>query len=147
MGRPSWSVPLWNGEQLESLQYIDAEGQKRFLRRARIDGLFTSFGTVEGDTPIACLAEGFATAATIFEVTGLPTFAAMSASNLPLAAKRIRQLFPGVQLIVCADDDAQKDGQPNIGIQKAGEAARAVCGEVAVPDFGDVGRDSDSGFQ
>jgi putative DNA primase/helicase len=139
-------IPLWNGEQLESLQYIDAGGEKRFLRKARVDGLFTSFGTVEGDSPIACLAEGFATAATIFEVTGLPTLAAMSANNLPLAAKRIRQLFPGAQLVICADDDEHKDGKPNIGIQKAAEAARAVCGEVATPDFGDSRRAGDTDF-
>ena len=79
-------------------------------------------------------------------MTGLPTFAAMTASNLPLAAKRIRQLFPSVQLIVCADDDEHNDGKPNVGIAKAGEAARAVSGEVAIPDFGDDRREGDSDF-
>ncbi len=121
-------------------------GAKRFLRKARVDGLFTSFGTIEGDAPIVCLVEGFATAATIHEVTGRPTFAAMSASNLPLAAKRIRQLFPGVQMIVCADDDQCKDGLPNVGVQKAGEAARAVNGVVAQPDFADTRREGDTDF-
>ena len=139
-------VPLWDGETLQSVQYIDATGEKRMLRKARVESLFTSFGKVEGDAPIVCLTEGFATAATVFEVTRWPTFAAMSATNLPLAAKRIRQLFPGVQMIVCADDDQHEDGRPNIGIQKAAEAARAVCGEVAIPDFADARGDGDKDF-
>lgn len=139
-------IPLWDGELLQSLQYISEDGEKRFLRKARVDGLFTSFGKLEGEAPIVLLAEGFATAATLFEITRLPTFAAMSASNLPSGAKRIKQLFPGVRMIVCADDDQHQDGRPNVGIEKAGEAARAVGGEVAIPDFADARREGDADF-
>jgi hypothetical protein len=62
-----------------------------------------------------------------FELTGMPTFASMSASNR-LAAKRIRHRSPRRAVIVCADDDRHTDGKPNIGIQRPAEAARAVCG-------------------
>ena len=44
-------IPLWDGEQLQSLQYINEQGEKRFLRKSRIDGLFASFGPVEGTSP------------------------------------------------------------------------------------------------
>jgi putative DNA primase/helicase len=92
-GPGAWSFRLWDGETLESLQYIADDGQKRFLRKARVDGLFTSFGTIEGDA-LGCLSgRRFRHRGNHFELTGLPTFAAMSAGNLPLAAKRIRQLF------------------------------------------------------
>ena len=50
-------------------------------------------------------------------------------------AKQIRQRFPDMPIVLCADDDHRMDGYP--GSHKGTEAARSVGGLVAVPDFGD----------
>jgi putative DNA primase/helicase len=43
--------------------------------------------------------------------------------------------MPDIRIIICADDDYRTAG--NTGVTKANEAARAVRGLVAIPDFGD----------
>ncbi|WP_246237672.1 hypothetical protein [Caldichromatium japonicum] len=59
---------------------------------------------------------------------------AFNAGNLLPVARALRAKFPGLYLIVCADDDAMTDGNP--GLTKAHEASQAVGGLLAVPDFG-----------
>jgi len=81
-----------------------------------------------------CIAEGFATAMSIHEATGHAVAVAFDAANLEPVAKSLRKKFPDVGLILCADDDDKTVGNP--GLTKAAEAARAVGGLVAVPDFG-----------
>jgi putative DNA primase/helicase len=49
-----------------------------------------------------------------------------------------------VDIIICADDDAETKGNP--GITKAAEAALAVNGKVATPDFGDARPDGATDF-
>ena len=52
----------------------------------------------------------------------------------------MREQYPNRKIILWADDDYQRvdqNGYPeNIGIIKATEAAQAVNGYLAVPDFG-----------
>ena len=90
-------------------------------------------GNPEGAAAL-CIAEGFATGATIHEATGYPVAVAFNAGNLVPVAKAIRERFAELRLIVCADDDAAAEGNP--GISKATEAAGSVGGLVAIPDFG-----------
>jgi putative DNA primase/helicase len=59
---------------------------------------------------------------------------AFNAGNLLPVARALRGDFPDLRLIVCADDDAKTPGNP--GLTKAREAAQAVGGLLAVPDFG-----------
>lgn len=42
---------------------------------------------------------------------------------------------PGLPLIICADDDADTEGNP--GLTKANQVALAIGAKVAVPKFGD----------
>ncbi|MEP6601374.1 MAG: AAA family ATPase, partial [Nitrospirota bacterium] len=118
--------------RLRSLQFISEDGkQKRFLKRGAVAGAYCSIG---GPTDTICIAEGFATGATIHEVTGHAVVVAFNAGNLEAVVRSLRSRFPDATLIVCADDD---DGVPgNPGIAKATEAARAVGGLLAVPYFG-----------
>ncbi len=60
---------------------------------------------------------------------------AFDARNLLPVARALRAKFPDKKLVLCADDDAETEGNP--GITKATEAARAVNGLLAVPEFGD----------
>ncbi|MPY76879.1 MAG: DUF3987 domain-containing protein, partial [Alphaproteobacteria bacterium] len=86
-------------------------------------------------THTVCIAEGYATAASIHAATGHTTVVAFSAGNLSAVAEAIRQQHPGAHLIVCADDDRETVGNP--GLANAHAAARAVGALLAVPIFGE----------
>jgi putative DNA primase/helicase len=83
---------------------------------------------------VLCVAEGYATAASIHEATGNAVAVAFNAGNLVPAARALRARYPNSRIIICADDDAKTEGNP--GLTKAHEAAQAVGGLFARPDFG-----------
>lgn len=116
---------------LHSLQFIGADGGKRYLTGGRIRGCYFGIGKPDG---VLCIAEGFATGASIHEATGYAVAVAFDAGNLQPAAKALREKFPDLRLILCADDDYRTEGNP--GQTKAKETAQAVAGLLAVPDFG-----------
>jgi len=124
-------VPVRVDGDLVSLQFIAADGEKRFLTDGRIAGGYFSIGK---PVDVLCIAEGFATGASIHEATGYAVAVAFNAGNLMAVAKAMREKFPDMRLILCADDDCGTDGNP--GIAKATEAARAVAALLALPDFG-----------
>ncbi len=124
---------LWN------LQRIDQAGEKRFMSGGRTEGIFFTVGPDPEE--IVVIAEGASTALSIFEATGLPVVAAMSAGNLLSAGKAIREKFPKIRLIYFADNDHPKNGV-NVGVSKATEAAKATGGIVAMsPTVGDDAND------
>ncbi|MBE0624408.1 MAG: DUF927 domain-containing protein [Burkholderiales bacterium] len=126
-------IPMHYGGELQSLQFIGPDGNKRFLTGGRVAGCYFSMGNPEG-AAAWCIAEGFATGATIHEATGYPVAVAFYAGNLEPVAQALRSKLPELRLIVCADDDAATEGNP--GITMATAAARSVGGLVAIPDFG-----------
>jgi len=110
---------------LWSLQFISPEGEKRFLSGGRTAGCYFSVGTLPTEMLLVC--EGVATGLTLFEASGLPVACAMNAGNLLAVSVSLREKFPGVKLILCADADP-------VGMAKAQEAAEAVDGAVISPD-------------
>ncbi|MCZ6802995.1 MAG: toprim domain-containing protein [Proteobacteria bacterium] len=126
-------IPVRSGDELYSLQFIPAEGSKWFLSGGRITGGYFSIGTVKGAKPL-CIAEGFATGASIHQATGYPVAIAFNAGNMGSVAKAMRQKCPDLPTIICADDDVTTEGNP--GITKANRAAHAAGAKVAVPVFG-----------
>lgn len=134
-------VPLRDGEgTLHSLQFIDGAGNKRFLSDGRKNGCYFAIGI-----PVAsiCVAEGYATAASIHEATGLPVAVAFDAGNLEAVAKALRTKFPEIEIILCADNDENTPGNP--GLTKARKAAASIGGLLVVPpiigDFNDLYRE------
>ncbi|MBL8492967.1 MAG: DUF3987 domain-containing protein [Rhodocyclaceae bacterium] len=125
-------IPMRAGGVLHSLQFIGADGDKRFLAGGRVAGCYFGIGTVQGAAAL-CVAEGFATSSTVYEATGYPVAVAFNAGNMMLVAKAMRVKFPDLPLILCADDDSGTEGNP--GLTKAAEAARAVGGLLAIPEF------------
>ncbi len=125
---------------LHSLQFISPGGVKRFLQAGRVHGLCCWVGPLPestGSTPFTvCIAEGFATGASLREAWGHAVVIAFHAGNLGPVASAIRARYPGARIVLCADDDVNTPGNP--GRTKAGEAARQVGGWLAVPDFGDA---------
>jgi putative DNA primase/helicase len=132
-------LPIGDGSQLTSLQFIAADGAKRFQTGGRISGCWCP---IEGDGrqgPIL-IGEGFATVATMVEVTGSPGVVAFNAGNLLPVSKAIRRLNPGADIIVIGDDDRWTEGNP--GRAKARAAALEIGAKVLIPDFTDMELDS-----
>ncbi|KAK0338593.1 hypothetical protein LTR94_038011, partial [Friedmanniomyces endolithicus] len=69
----------------------------------RVQGAYYSFGGKPTDTVLVC--EGFATGASLFAALGHPVAVAFNAGNLEAVALALRGKLPGVQIIVCADND------------------------------------------
>lgn len=82
---------------------------------------------------VLLVAEGYATAASLHEATGLPVAVAFDAGNLTPVCNALRKRYPGVRLLVCGDDDYLTDGNP--GVRAASVAAMAVDGAWFVPSF------------
>jgi putative DNA primase/helicase len=132
-------VPLRDADgAIHNLQFISADGKKRFLKGSKVTGFFHH---IEGEAGRICVAEGFATAATIRAVTGRTAIVAFDAGNLRPVAEAIRQRHPDAEIVICADDDKN-----NVGLTKAKAAAQAIDGLVAVPEFGRNRRDRDTDF-
>lgn len=119
---------------IRSLQFIDSEGGKRFLSGGAIRGHYHAIGKYQGTL---CIAEGYATGASIYQATGYAVAVAFNAGNLKPVALALRKKFPDAKLILCADNDRFTPGNP--GVAKAREAALAVGGLLLVPRFSDVG--------
>lgn len=134
---PLVEISLGKKACLAGLQLIDSRGEKRFLPGCSMAG---KFYLLKGDKakPQRLICEGFATAATLHEATGLTVFAAMNAGNLRRVAEGVRRAVPNKALLICGDDDAETQAKTgkNPGIEAATEAAAAANGLVVVPDFG-----------
>jgi putative DNA primase/helicase len=113
------------------LQLIFPDGKKRFLRGPKPAGLFYVVGD-PGD--VVCIAEGFATAASISEATGHAVAVAFDCVGLLPVAEAIRRALPETKIVICADDDYKTVGNP--GVTNANAAAMATRSFVAIPNFG-----------
>lgn len=106
---------------------------------------------------LVLVAEGYATAASVHESTGLPIAVAYDANNLIPVSKALKKAYPQATIIICADDDyLQKckacgelttvttaecthcghgHGKKNAGIELAQAAAMSVGGLWIAPNF------------
>lgn len=128
---------------LHGLQFIGASGTKRFLKGARVQGLCCLVGEPGDDAcgeptvtapDVVCVVEGFATGASVRAATGHAVAVAFHAGNLAAVARAIREKHPRARIVVCADDDRDTPGNP--GLTHARQAALAVGGLLATPEFG-----------
>ena len=93
-------------------------------------GHFHTIGVIRD---LVLIAEGYATGASLFEATGLPTVIAFSANNLRPVAEAIKKAHPRARILICADDDYLTAGNP--GVTAAEVAALSVNGRVVKPVF------------
>lgn len=126
-------VPVMCNGSIQSLQFIRPDGSKRFLSGGKISEGHYNIGEVSSANRV-CICEGFATAASVFEATGLPVVVAFNAGNIKAVAKMLREREPESTLIICADDDVGTEGNP--GMTAAHDAARACNAMVVAPEFG-----------
>lgn len=123
---------------LVSLQFILPETpvngpDKLFMKGGRTAGGYFPIPARDGghDSPL-CLAEGYATAASIHLATGHACLAAFNAGNLSAVARLARERYPSREIIVCADNDLRPDDRPNTGVEAATRAAQAAGAKLAV---------------
>ena len=140
ISRGSLVVPVRIGSILVGLQFIAADGAKKFLTGGAVASGYHAIGKPD---ELVVICEGYATGATIHAVTGHAVAIAFSAGNLEAVAHAIQTKLPKARLIIAADDDYETDGNP--GMKMAHAAAVAVRGVVAIPPFnradGEVGTD------
>ena len=132
---------LWNVQLIYPQKILlgDEERDRDFLPGARVTGLFHWLGE---RTETVCLAEGYATAASVYEATGYRCFVAFSAGNLPHVAQAVQAALPDARIVICGDHDKPDQKGRRAGIEKVEEAAALVGGFVALPpteghDFND----------
>jgi len=120
-------VPLYDGfDNLTSLQYI-SETEKRYHSGGTTKGCSWSLG--ERTPGPIFVAEGFATAATVHEVSGRPCVIAYSANNLPIIVGSLRGFYGQTQdIVIVADNDAS-----GVGRNKADEASAKYGGRIVMP--------------
>lgn len=138
-------VPLVNlsSGNVENLQRIFLDGNKRFLKGGRTTGFCCPYGfngssLVElKKVPKILICEGYATAASLYQMTHIPVLAAMNAINLLPVGNAIKEKWADVEIIFAGDDDFLTEEATGInpGKSKAMEAALFVKGKVSFPPF------------
>ncbi|MDO6459642.1 toprim domain-containing protein [Granulosicoccaceae sp. 1_MG-2023] len=118
--------------RIQSLQTIQPDGGKRFLRGGKVRGGFYLIGAFDPRGEVLA-SEGWATGATLREATGKAVAVCFNAGNLLPVCEAIRRRFRHMRITVCADNDRFTPGNP--GLVKAREAALAVGGGLLVPEF------------
>ena len=120
-------VPLYGADgDLASLQYI-SETEKRYHPGGSTKGCSWTLGEVTPG-PIF-VAEGYATAATIHEVSGRPCMVAYSANNLPEIVRQAREAHGQAQeIVIVADND-----ESGVGRNKADQASAKHGGRIVIP--------------
>jgi putative DNA primase/helicase len=123
-------IPVLSRGNISSLQSIDVSGKKGFYPNGKVSGGYHLLGDVG---PLVLICEGYATGASLYEATGIPTVVAFNAGNLPKVANELKKEHPDADFIICADNDKWTSGNP--GRTKAKEAAEVFSGMVAYPKF------------
>lgn len=120
--------------EMVGLQWIGADGSKRFLTGTAKAGAMHVLGELPGNgsVPIV-IAEGYATAASIHMADGWPVVVAWDAGTLLSVACDLREAYPQASILIAADDDHGTPGNP--GRTRAEEAAERVGGQWCVPVF------------
>ena len=131
-------VRALNG-QLTNLQFIFPDGQKVFKSGGRVKGCFHRIGIPIDKT--IYIVEGYATGATIHQVTGHAVAVAFNARNIIEVAKNLRNKYPDYDLVIVADNDRFTTGNP--GITYAQQAADITGAEIIIPEFPDGANGTD----
>lgn len=125
-------IPLYNDGVLMNLQHICPDGTKRFMYGGQVKGCCSSIGEFKENEPIY-ICEGWATGATIHQLTRCRVLCAMNAGNLLEIAQQARKNNPSVHIIIAGDNDHNTLGNP--GVKAARNAALAIEAEVMIPEF------------
>jgi putative DNA primase/helicase len=126
-------VPVKQGDALSTVEMIDGKGRKTALagRGSKAGGHWATRRPPD-DADVLLIGEGVATVLSASEATGHVGIAALASGNLMAVARAMRDRYQGAELVLLADL-LKTTGLPD---PHAVEAARAVGGKLAIPDFG-----------
>lgn len=141
-------VPAFGPDkEIQTLQAIAANGDKRFHPGAPTDGAFLPLGpglsrAKAGDKAYLC--EGFSTGVTVQDATGSPVICAFNGRNMIAVAKWLAQTHPHLSWVVAGDDDWElplyDPPLVNVGRDCADESAAILGGmSMIVPLNGKEG--------
>ncbi len=126
-------IPLRDIEgHFKTFQTIAPDGTKRYFPGAPVGGGFCAIGADVKDGPVL-LCEGYATGATLHELTGHAVICAMNCHNLVTCAPALRKKYPDRKIIVMADDDAKTEGNPGIEAAKSAVKLGKLDGFLSPP--------------
>ncbi|MCV2508829.1 MAG: PriCT-2 domain-containing protein [Neisseriaceae bacterium] len=98
-----------NGE-VSSLQYINEDGTKRFTANGETKGNFLLLGDEDQAKKELILAEGLATASSIYEATGKPVLVTFNAWNMIAVAKQLAKNNYSQNYTLAIDNDSSATG-------------------------------------
>ncbi len=111
-------IPLYRDGALTGLQFIKPDGSKKFLPGTKKKGSYCLLGKLKN---VLYVCEGFATGATIHELTNDVVAVAFDAGNLESVARHLRERHPNIEFIIAADNDCGNES--NVGVAEATVAA------------------------
>ena len=114
-----------NQGKVVGTQFIDETGKKKFNYGLDYKGCFHVVG---GPIQDKCyIAEGFATAASVYEASGTPCVHALNASNITNVIAALKEVKPETRFIVAGDNDPA-------GIKACEQAFKEHGVECVLPD-------------
>lgn len=100
-------IPLYGADgRIYSIQRITADGGKYLFTGGRKNSSYFPLAKKSEDLSIMLICEGFATAASVRQSTGLPVFCAIDSGNIGPVISALRTKYPLSKFVVCADNDA-----------------------------------------
>ncbi|MDP3514180.1 MAG: AAA family ATPase [Sulfuritalea sp.] len=115
------ALPVYDeAGSIQSLQFIDPKGGKRFMPGGKMAGGRLYLGKPADGSPLL-ICEGWATGASLHNASGITVACAFSGSNLKNVAADLRARFPRSPIVVAGDLDEHGAGL------RYGEAAKAAC--------------------
>ena len=92
--------------RLRTLQWIEPNGTKGFEKGCpQQEAVFVIPSLASLNNKEFLIAEGYATAASLYMATGQPVVAVFNASNLQPVAEILREQYPQAEITLCADND------------------------------------------
>lgn len=136
-------IPLLdiNGHFL-SFQSITADGDKKFFYGAPTKAAFFTFGSLNNNSSIILVGEGYATMATVYQLTGYPCVASMNCGNLLPVCTALKEKYTKAKIIIMADNDHLTERNPGISAAQKVQQQLSIQGFIA-PEFADDDKGTD----
>lgn len=135
---PLLRYDLPRAEALQAVQRVLPDGRKFFTAGFRKPRCAVRLGAMDPAPKLILVCEGYATGLSIRLGVdrAFPVFVALDAGNLAHVVPMLRELYPLVRLLICADDDWKTFDPANGRLTNPGKtAAKTVAREVAGCDL------------
>lgn len=138
-GNGTMAVPMLRDGRIVGLQIIRGKDRGNKLEKQYWPAGMDKVGAYHliGGSPrgVVLVAEGYATAATLYEATNHPVAVAFDAGSIMPVVASIAARYRGVKILICADDDYLTPNNP--GVEAARLAAAAHGAQWIKPEFAD----------